>query len=421
MKRILKPFDGAHGRLLLLTLVLGVLVGLFCAAFSALWHFADHLLWEHVTQPWMRIVVSTAAGLIIGVILQLTFDPGTMATIIRHFHDHGRLPLRDNTPILPASIVGLMGGQSAGPEGALTQAGGSLGTWLAERTRNPQLARLLTLAGMGAGFGAFLGAPVGGALLWLEMLHRRSLEYYEAIIPTIVASCAAYLVMAVVTGTNMIPPWHLADVQALTRWDLLASVALGVACVPFVKVYMWLFHGSRHLMARVRLPIIFRCTIAGLLIGLLGVAFPLSYFYGGAQMHELLTTPLPVSILVGTLLAKMVAASVTIRGHWQGGLIVPHIFMGALVGKLLCAVAPGLDPTITVLACMAAFNSAATQTPLSSAIIVIALTSSGNPVPIFLASVAGYLAGQNITLIENKRSRTESHNFHLVSDETAAG
>jgi H+/Cl- antiporter ClcA len=417
MKKLRESMDGTHGRLLMLTILLGVLVGLFCAAFSTLWHLADHAFWAEVTQPWMRIVVSVVAGLVIGIILQVTFDPGTMATIIRHFHDHGRLPLRDNKPILPASFIGLIAGQSAGPEGALTQAGGSLGTWLADRTGNPQLARLLTLAGMGAGFGAFLGAPVGGALLWLEMLHRRSLEYYEAIIPTIVASCVGYVVMATVTGTNMIPPWHLADVQALSRWDLLTAVAVGMACVPFVKVYIWLFHGIRRLLAHVPMPIIARCTLAGLIIGLLGYFFPLSYFYGGAQMHDLLVTSLPVTLLIGTLLAKMVAASVTIRGHWQGGLIVPHIFMGAIVGKLICAAAPGLDPTITVLACMAAFNAAATQTPLASALIVIALTSSGNPVPIFLASVAGYVVGQNLTLIDNKQSRTESHNFHLVGNQ----
>lgn len=107
------------------------------------------------------------------------------------------------------------------------------------------------------------------------------------------------------------------------------------------------------------------------------------------------------------LLAKMCAASVTIRGHWQGGPIIPHIFMGAVLGKIFALAVPEMDPTLIMVCSMAAFNSAATQTPLASALIVLALTGSGEPVAAFLASVVGFLAGQGIVLIENKQSRTE--------------
>jgi H+/Cl- antiporter ClcA len=88
------------------------------------------------------------------------------------------------------------------------------------------------------------------------------------------------------------------------------------------------------------------------------------------------------------------------------------MFIGATFGKLLVVWFPGLDPVLAMLCGMAGFNAAATQTPLSSALIVLALTGYGNPAPVFLAGIAGFLAGQGTVIIENKQSRTAPLNFH---------
>ena len=121
--------------------------------------------------------------------------------------------------------------------------------------------------------------------------------------------------------------------------------------------------------------------------------------------------------LAGLLLAKMLAASVTVRGHWQGGLIIPHMFMGVVLGRIVIAVIPGAPPILTMLCCMAAFNAAITQTPLASALIVLALTGAGTPVPVFLASITAFVAGHGVVVVENKQSRTEPMNFHLETSD----
>ncbi|MCC6679970.1 MAG: chloride channel protein [Phycisphaeraceae bacterium] len=402
------------GNVLLVSALLGVLVGLVCVGFTLAWHGLDHVVWHSLTSPLHRIWFSMLVGMMVGVILTMLHNPGSMATIVRHFHKAGCLPLKDNAPILPVSLLGLVAGQSAGPEGALTQAGGSLGGWLARYLKQPRLARLLTLAGMGAGFGAFLGAPVGGAILWLEMLHTRGLEYYEAIIPTVICSSMAYLVMVVTIGHGIVQPWHVAMRMPMAWWVPLAAAGIGAVCAVAAWGYAAIFRGVGQLAQRLSGQLVVQTTVAGLIIGLLGYLFPLTYFYGGAQIASLMHGQAPGIALIGLLLAKMLAASVTIRGHWQGGLIIPHFFMGAVVGQLLAPCLPQADPILVTICCMAGFNAAATQTPLASSLIVLALTGYGAPVPVFLASVSGFLMGQGIVVIENKQSRTEPHNFHLA-------
>lgn len=411
--------DARFRRMIILAAVLGVGVGCFGVVFNGLWQFLDWVVWHQaMARPVDRIWISTLVGLLIGLVLMRLFDPGSMATIIYHFHKSGALPMRDNLPIQPVSLMGLVAGQSAGPEGALTQAGGSMGSWLARRTGQDSYARLLTLAGMGAGFGAFLGAPVGGAVLWLEMLHTRGLEYYEAVIPTMVCSSVAYLVMVVTVGHGVVQPWVIESVDHVHWWGPVLAVGLGLVCGGFARGYAVIFRMTGKVARRIGGPIILRTTLAGLLIGLLGYAVPLSYFYGSKQMEDLFHLPLAWHAVAVLIVAKMVAASVTIRGHWQGGLIIPHMFIGAAIGRLIGLALPEVDPALLMLSCMAAFNAAATQTPLASAMIVLALTGYGYPAAVFLASLTGFLAGQGTVIIENKQSRTEPVNFHLQPRES---
>lgn len=405
--------DRHYYKLLGFSAFLGLLVGFGCAAFTVVWKIFDHTVWHLLHEPWHRVAFSVVIGLLIGLILKVLGDPGTMATIILHFHRSGALPARDNLPILPASVLGLVGGQSAGPEGALTQVGGSLGTWVARYFKQMNFQRVLTLAGMGAGFGAFLGAPVGGAILWLEMLHMRGLEYYEAIIPTMVCSSVAYLVMLLCVGHGVVQPWHLPASPEALSWAPLIAIGLGLLCALVVRLYAFIFRVTGTIQRRLKLPLVVETTLAGLAIGLLGVAFPLSYFYGSRQIPVLMTMDTTLLALIGLLFAKMLAASITVRGHWQGGLIIPHMFMGAVLGRLVVAVFPGVPPMLTLLCCMAAFNAAITQTPLASALIVLALTGAGAPVPVFLASIAAFVGGHGVVVVENKQSRTEPMNFHL--------
>lgn len=394
----------SYRRLIPLCLLLGVAVGLFCAGFYMAWHHLHVFVWARFPHLWQRVAVSASGGLVIGILLHRMWDPGTMSDIVRHFHAQGALSAADNKPMLPISLIGLVAGSSAGPEGVLTQVGGSAGTWLARRAGRPELTRVLTLAGMGAGFGAFLGAPIGGAILWLELPHRRGLEYYEALVPTLTASLAGYVVLASLLDLNLLPTWPItfATMHAAYLWQ---AAVVGVIAGAAALVYSYLFAAVGAGFARFRVPIWAKTTLGGAMLGAIGAVVPLAYFYGRGEIGPLLSLDAGFVPLLAILAAKMLASSITIRSHWQGGLIVPHLFMGAAAGKLVALAVPAVPAPMAMACGMAAFNAAATHTPLASPLIVLALTGFSASAPVFLASITGFFIGQRLDLIANKAER----------------
>ncbi|GAA0269184.1 chloride channel protein [Halobacterium noricense] len=400
-------------KLLACAAVLGVTVGLVATGFRVAWLAAKHALWHTFEATYWRIPVSVAAGVLIGTILYKTYYPGALAALVRQFHDEGSVPLAENVPTVPVGFIGLIAGQNAGPEGVMSVVGGSFGTQAAETFGMPNAEKLLTLAGMGAGFGAILGAPIGGALLWLELPHERGLEYYEAIIPTFVASFAGYLTEAALGGFHLFPTWHVSAVAPISGGQLVAAAAVAVVTIPFGALYTTIFDTVGRLFNRWSPAIYVRTTVAGLGIGLLGYALPLTYFYGGSKMNQLVGTDLGLGVLVATLLGTMVAAAFTINGNWIGGLIVPHMFMGAVLGLAASMVVPALPPILSMLAGMAAFNAVVTGTPLSSALIAIALTDGASITPVFLAALVGFVGSPLVGFLQTAAPRREPPNFHV--------
>jgi len=396
--------------MLVVAAILGVAVGVVATAFRILWLALKELLWLNLTDLYWRVPISIAAGVLIGAVLYTTFYPGALSALVRQFHTEGRVELKENIPVIPVGLIGLVAGQNAGPEGVMSIVGGSFGTYTSELFGLENSTKLLTLAGMGAGFGTILGAPIGGALLWLELPHERGLEYHEAIIPTLIASFAGYLTEVTLGGMGLFLTWQTASIAPLTPVDLGWAILVGAVCIPFGLVYTRTFSFIGRLFRRASLAVYIRTTVAGAVIGVLGWLVPLSYFYGGAKMNELIQngSSLGVVGLLLTVAAVMVAAGVTIHGNWIGGLIIPHMFMGAVVGLVAALVIPGLPPVLAMLSGMAAFNSVVTGTPLSSALIAIALTNGASITPVFLASLFAFAASPAVPFIEEVAPRSES-------------
>lgn len=89
--------------------------------------------------------------------------------------------------------------------------------------------RTMSLAAMAASFTALFGAPLGDAMFALEILHYQHIvEYYEALMPAIVSSCASYVVFAAITHLGIAPTWHFPQYHLENIHDFAIAIMFGI-------------------------------------------------------------------------------------------------------------------------------------------------------------------------------------------------
>ena len=222
--------------------IVGIVSGLFAALYWNVLALMTHGL--QVFQGSSLLIIMPLAGLVIGLVIHFLGNPGEIAVIVDNIHFRGgRLDARKNPSIILTSLVGISAGGSAGPEAPLVQVTGSFGTWFAGRMGiEGENLRSMSIAGMAAGFTALFGAPLGGAMFALEILHHQHvLEYYEALMPAIVSSCASYIVYTMITHLGIAPAWHFPQYRLENIDDFALAILFGIIGAMVGWLFMAIF------------------------------------------------------------------------------------------------------------------------------------------------------------------------------------
>lgn len=378
-------------RSVLLWAMLGIVCGLFAALY---WIVLSHLI-EGLEQVngLSLLVVMPLAGLLIGLVIHWLGNPGEIGLIIDNIHlNEGRLATRENPSMILSSLISIASGGSAGPEAPMVQVTGSMGTWLADHFRlSGEALRTLSIAGMASGFTVLFGAPLGGAFFALEILHHQHVvEYYEAILPAVVASCASYIIFVAITRLGIGPIWHFPQYNIDSIYDFAQAIGYGIVGAIVGWLFILVFRGCDRLFEALPQPIYLRTTLAGLGLGVLAVLFPLTRFFGEHQLETIVEGDFSIAFLVGLAAAKILAISVTVTGGWRGGIIIPLFFVGACLGKAIAVANPGVNGALAMICLMAALNATVTRTPISTTLLLTKLTGFTTFTPILFASIVGF-------------------------------
>lgn len=382
-------------------------VGTACGLFAGLyWNILELMIrfLEQFTGANLLIVMPLT-GLVIGLVIYFLGNPGEIGVIVDNIHFRGgRLNARQNPSMLLASLVSISAGGSAGPEAPLVQVTGSFGTWFGDRFNlTGEELRSMSLAAMAAGFTALFGAPLGGAMFALEILHHEHvLEYYEAILPAIVSSCASYLVFAAITKLGIAPTWHFPQYTLSNIDDFAVAILFGMIGAVAAWIFMSIFRACDRIFARIPGPIYVRTTIAGLGLGGFAAILPLTRYFSHHELELVLDQSFPALFLLGLALAKMVTISITVTGGWRGGFIIPIFFTGACLGKAIALLIPGINPALAMISTMAALNAAVTRTPVSTTLLLAKLANFAPFTPILFASLVGFFLAPKVPLITSQ-------------------
>ncbi|HTJ43544.1 MAG TPA: chloride channel protein [Kofleriaceae bacterium] len=378
-------------------------------------------------RPWLLFVIPAIGALIGGLITRLAPEcrgGGGDATIEAFHHQGGVVRKRVLWVKGAASIATLGTGGSGGREGPTMQIGGALGSLVGHYLGvGARERRVLYVAGIAAGISAVFRAPLGAALIAIEMLYRDDFES-EALVPAVLASVIAYSVSISVFGQatlfGHLEPYHFAP-RHIPLYILLAIVisaggALFVASLRLsqrtfktLKMPEWVRPGIGGLMLGVFVVIIIHFVGSSLGradqgLGVLGGG------YGAAQVAITGADWMPlgwtgVEILLLLAAAKIVASSFTIGSGGSAGDFAPALAIGALLGGAFGLAArivfddPTIQPGAFALVGMGTFYGGIANTPLAALVLVAEMAGSYDLlVPLMLAEGVAFVALRRVSL-----------------------
>ncbi len=347
-----------------------------------------------------------AAGALIVFIERWAGPSGNVEMLVDNIHEMGGNRDRKNLlSLIPASLISIAVGGAMGPEAPLVQTTGSLGSWFADiKSLSVSEKRTLTITGMAAGFTVLFGAPLGASLFALEILHRRGMEYYEALLPAIWGSLCGYCAYAALTRLDLSPVWSLPYPAApLGLGDLSWSVLCGVISAFVASAFIL---GNRVLSRFFKaLPPFVRGAAGGLILALLAFLSPYALTFGEYQMNGLAAAAPAASFFILAFAAKFMGTTTTFSSGWKGGFIIPLFFMGLCLGRFLHLEFPQSQEILLVASLMAALNAGVTKTPLGSVLVVTEMTGIRIFPTTVLSVMMVMLLTSRIGFIESQRPR----------------
>lgn len=399
----------------LLAAITGAVTGLFVRFFEYI--VVEVAFHKIVEGPLWVGAIAPGIGLVLSAILLRTVgkgaSPATSDEYLRAFHDP-EYPLRPRAFVARMAAAGttLGSGGAMGLEGPSMYAGSALGAMIQRRVPKAFRGidhRTLLVAGAAAGVAAIFKAPATGAIFALEVPFRDQMAR-RMLLPALVASASGYLVFVALSNTDPIFSFQSDRAASFQYRDLAGAVLIGICCAIGARAFARLIRYAKGFSFR---PVVLRVAVASVSMAVL---FATSRWLTGESLtigtgYEVirwLAAEHALWLLAAVFAMRCMATAATVAGGGVGGLFVPLVVGGAIVGRFVGEIVNPLDPTLYVLLGIAAFLGAGYRVPLAAVMFVAETTGQpGFIVPALFAAVAGELVmgEQSITTFQRSPDR----------------
>ena len=407
---------------LLLSLVIGALVGLVVVAFILLTGRLAALMFPAGGPGWRRVVIPVLGALSTGYLLFKYFPlargsgiPQTRAALFIH---DGRISLRSVAGKFVCCVVALASGIPLGREGPAVYIGAGLASTIARRLglSRAQVRSLVPVGGAAALSAAF-NTPIAAVLFSLEEIVG---DLHAPVLGSIViASATAWMVLHLVLGDTPlfhVPGYHLVSPAELGAYVVLGIVG-GLCSVAFVKLLLWL----RARFAKLPTASLWiQPVIGGLTVGIFGYFVPQVLGVGYDQVERVLNGDVVLKAAIVLAVLKIIATSVAYASGNAGGIFGPTLFIGSMVGASVGAVAHLLFPESTAgpgayaLVGMGTAFAGVIRAPLTSVIMIFEVTRDYTIiVPLMVANLIAFYISQKLQKRPIYEALAQQDGLHL--------
>jgi CIC family chloride channel protein len=385
--------------LLLLTLIIGALVGLVVAAFIYVTEDLGARMYPAGGAAWRRVLIPTGGALLTGYLLSRFFPnargsgiPQTKAAL---FLRDGFISLRTVLGKFGCCSASLASGIALGREGPSVQVGAGIASVLGRRLGlGPNRIRELIPVGAAAALAAAFNTPVSAVLFTLEEVMG---DLHAPVLGSIVlGSATSWVTLHLMLGDE--PLFHVPSYQLVSPIEFLTYAVLGIAgglvSVVFVKLLLAI---RKYCMGMPRSTEWLQPAMGGLAVGLMGWFVPDVLGVGYGHVSEALNGQMTLEVMALLVVLKLLATTSCYGTGNAGGIFGPSLFIGAMLGGAVGTVAHQLLPDFTggvgayALVGMGALFAGIVRVPLTSVIMIFEMTRDYSIiVPLMIANLISF-------------------------------
>jgi CIC family chloride channel protein len=367
---------------LVLTLLIGALVGLIVVAFILVTERFGVRLYPVGGAAWRRLLVPVIGSLGMGYLLYRFFPDargsGVPQTKAALYARGGRISLATVFGKFFCTSATLASGIPLGREGPAVQVGAGIASVLGRKLGlRPEKVKALIPVGAAAAVAAAFNTPLAAVLFALEEVVG---DMHAPVLGSVVlASATSWAMLRLLLGNDplfQVPQYQLVHPGEFAIYAVLGVVG-GFVSVAFTKLLLWM---RGKFLKFPRKTVWFQPVAGGLLVGVMGWFVPQLLGVGYKHVGEVLNGRMAFRLMLLLLVLKLIAVATSYASGNAGGIFGPSLFLGAMLGGIVGTVAqhllPGYvaSPGAYALVGMGTAFAGIVRAPMTSVVMIFEIT-----------------------------------------------
>jgi CIC family chloride channel protein len=412
---------------LVLTLLIGALVGLMAVTFILLTERVGMRLYPVGGAAWHRVLIPVVGSLVMGYLLYRYFPdargsgiPQTKAAL---YAREGRITAATMLGKFFCTSATLASGIPLGREGPTVQVGAGIASVLGRHLGlRPEKVKALIPVAAAAAIAAAFNTPLAAVLFALEEIVG---DLHAPVLGSVVlAAATSWGVLRLLLGND--PLFKVPQYQLVSPWEFAIYGVLGVAgglvSVAFTKLLL----GMRERFLKFPLRTLpFQPVIGGVLVGLMGWFVPQVMGVGYEHVGAVLNGGMALRLMVLLLVLKFFAVTTSYASGNAGGIFGPSLFLGAMLGGTIGTVAHNLFPYHVATAGAYALVGMGTvfagivRAPMTSVVMIFEITRDyAVIVPLMISNLVSLFIASRLQKQPIYEALARQDGIHLPTAET---